>query len=250
MIPNINYMVYNPLLIKDEVSIIVDTGNKVNYTVSGCFRTCDENVLIYDLVPITPLEFNPISIIFKITTGEFFKLYYAKDVEIPISKLKVEFRYYKSNFECDYICNLKSKGICDSCPVVDFRGESSDIFYLGDKIRIITEDGRYPYKTDLLGLDIEHNTNKFRCIYSLSPKDVVQKNMESPSEYSLNSSKYTGVSENLYRYNWRIQDKVGLYYRGGFTLNSNPCNRCIFSNCNECQVEKLGLRNVFKILEL
>lgn len=110
MIPNINYMVYNPLLIKDEVSIIVETGNKVNYTVSGCFRTCDENVLIYDLVPITPLEFDPISIIFKITTGEFFKLYDAKDVEIPISKLKVEFRYYKSNFECDYICNLKSRG--------------------------------------------------------------------------------------------------------------------------------------------
>lgn len=249
MIQNIDYMVYNPLIIKDEVSIIIGTDSEIDYTVSGCFRTFDKNILVYDLIPITPLEFDPISVIFNTITGEFFMLY-GKDAEIPIRKIKIKFRYYNSKFECDYICGLRDKGVCDVCPIVDLKGDSSDIFYLGDKIRLITEDGKYPYKTDLLGLDIEHNTSKFRCIYSLSNKETVQKYMELRGEYNPNESKYTGVSENLYRYDRRIQDKVGLYYRGGFTLNSNPCTRCIFSNCNECQIERLGLKNVFKTLEL
>ena len=256
MILNIDYMIYNPFIVKDEIFIDWVEDYRVYYYVSGCYRTSEENIIIYDLIPLdeyNEISLNPISMIFNYKTGEFYLLNDDSegDIEIPVKSIVLVRRYYKNTFECDYICKFKNTDLCNSCPINKLLSNNvieDNIYYVGDKIRLMTEDGKYSYKTDVLGID--NDEDKFKCIYSLNSKDVVQKLISRLGEYYHRNSKYRGISESGYRYNYRYNNEVDLYYRGGFTLNTNPCDRCIFSNCKDCQVERLGLKNVFKTLIL
>lgn len=229
------YLIYNPYLVGEEVSIIL--RNDIVY--DGIVTLLSYNINIKTITSEIEIDIPSNNILgleeyIKVTYDLVAKCYYFKVEEniitlnsfksndiISVIPKKCGNKYkirniFQNLFECNYICKFKDTDLCDKC--YSFEGfkyvDNNKIFLLGDRVKV---------------------NNKKATILSITIRDggIYYRYLEDGVNY------YSGLSALSFIEN--SNNSISLYYRAGYLKKDNEyyCNKCIFQDCNKCLISKL-----------
>ena len=204
------YLIYNPYLVGEEVSIIL--RNDVVY--NGIVTLLSYNINIKTITSEIEIDIPSKNILgleeyIKVTYDLVAKCYYFKVEEniitlnsfksndiISVIPKKCGNKYkirniFQNLFECNYICKFKNTDLCDKC--YSFEGfkyiDNNKIFLLGDRVKV---------------------NNKKATILSIAIRDggIYYRYLEDGVNY------YSGLSALSFIEN--SSNFISLYYRAGY----------------------------------
>lgn len=231
------YLIFNPYLIGEEVSIVL----KNNVVYNGIVTLLSYNINVKTITSEIEIDISSSNILgfeeyVKVTYDLMSKCYYFKVEEsivtlspfksddiVSVIPKKCGNKYkirdiFQNLFECNYVCKFKDTDLCDKC--YSFEGfkyiDNNKIFLLGDRVKV--------------------NDNR-ATIVSISIRDggsIYYRYLEDGVDY------YGGLSALSFIEN--SNNSISLYYRAGYTKKLNNtyyCDKCIFQECSKCLIKRL-----------